>query len=392
MGAKISKRKGLTYYELSNPSLDELIRDNALEEIMVNGPDEPVFVYHREHGMCETNLVLSNNEIIEWINKVAMEADDIISEEKPFLDARLPDGSRLNATIPPATPNGPTITIRKFRENPLSIVDLILNNTLSSEAAAFLWELIEGERNYPMNLLIIGGAGAGKTTTLNVLTSFIPVDERIIVIEDTLELNFFDRKNVVRMESRAGVEHKKPITMNDLLINALRMRPDRIIVGEVRGPEAETLFNAMNVGHSAMGTLHANSPSECVSRLTNPPMNVPKNMLSLVDLIILCKKIRSPEGLKRRIGAIVEVQKSEVGVSFGELFVYNAKTDLLERTGVPCQKIDELSALSGVSKQRINKRIREKQEFLENLISEDKKEFKEVQEALMNYFDSSFES
>ncbi len=386
--ATITKKRGFYKYEVKNPSIEKFLKDPELEEIMVNRAGEPVFVYHAKHGMCETNLVMSEREIIEWINNAALEAGDVINEEKPFLDARLPDGSRLNATIPPATPNSPTITIRKFKQNPLSIVSLIQNSTLSSEAAAFLWEAVEGERNYPFNILVIGGAGAGKTTLLNILTSFIPKDERIVVIEDTLELNFFGRKNVVRMESKHAVANTRAITMNDLLINALRMRPDRLIVGEVRGPEAETLFNAMNVGHSAMGTLHANSPAECISRLTNPPMNVPKNMLGLMDFIIVCKKIRSPEGLKRRVSSIVEVQRSEIGISFSELFVYNAKTDKVESTNIPSGKIEELAKLCGKSRADINKEIKKKQNILEEMLSNGVVSFKDVLEVITEYYNS----
>ena len=262
-------------YIMDKPRLETLLDDPDLEEIMINGPDSHVFIYHKDHGMCETNLVMSEEKILNLIADIANKSADYINANKPFLNARLPDGSRFNATIPPATPWGPTVTIRKFRENPLSIVGLIELGTISENLAAFLWMCVEGERNYPMNILVIGGAGSGKTTTLNTLSAFIPEEDRIITIEDTLELNFYGRKNVIRIESIVGSETRKEITMNDLLQNALRMRPDRLIMGEVRGPEAESLFNAMNVGHSAMGTLHANSAGEAIARLTNPPMNVP---------------------------------------------------------------------------------------------------------------------
>lgn len=347
-------------YRMSKPNLDILLSDPELEEIMVNGPGYPVFIYHRKHGMCETNLKMSENDILDLISDIASRSNDYINENKPFLNARLPDGSRFNATIAPATPEGPTITIRKFRENPLSIVDLIWYGTMSSELAAFLWMAVEGERNYPLNVLILGGAGSGKTTTLNILSAFIPEEERIITVEDTLELNFYGRGNVVRMESISGSDVKKPVTMNDLLINALRMRPDRLIMGEVRGEEAESLFNAMNVGHSAMGTLHANSPNEAIARLTNPPMNVPKNMLPLIDLIVLEQKIRTPQGLKRRIISVAEVERSEVGVSFSEIFTHDPKTDRITRTDVPSQKEEKLAKLSGLTLSGLRKKNEEK--------------------------------
>lgn len=383
---KIIDEKPIKKYIMSEPSLDTLIKDPSLEEIMVNGPNLPVFVYHRDYGTCETNLVMNEDQILETILDIANKTNDHVDASKPFLDARLADGSRLNATIPPATPDGPTITIRKFKENPLSIVDLINLETVNMDLAAQLWLFVEGQKNYPLNMLIIGGAGGGKTTTLNVLSSFIPMEDRLVVIEDTLELSFPGRKNVIRMESRTGSKVGDEISMNDLLKNALRMRPDRIIMGEVRGPEAESLFNAMNIGHSAMGTLHANSPGECAARLTNPPMNVPENMLQLIDLILVQHKIRCPQGLKRRITSVVEVEKSEVGVSFSEIFSYNPKTDKVGRTDVPVGKDEKLADLSGMSITELKKDKEGKKMILEYLVKNKINSFAKVQEVIQRYY------
>lgn len=373
-------------YMMEDPSFNRLMEDSALEEIAVNKPGEYVYVFHRDHGRCRTNFKPNEEEIRAIINNAAEEATDYINKSKPFLDARLSDGSRLNATISPATPEGPTLTITKFRREPFSIVDLIDNGTLSSRAAAFLWTAVEGKRNYPLNILIIGGTGAGKTTTLNTLTSFIPRDERIACIEDTLELSFYERENIVRMESVPGTKSKDPITMNDLLINALRMRPDRLITGEVRDKEARSLFNAMNVGHSAMGTLHANSPSESISRLTNPPMDVPEDMLPLIDIIILQKKSIRDNGAFRRINTIVEVSKSEVGISFNELFMYNPQKDELERTNVPSKKLEKLADLSGTSLKEVQSENKKKMNFLNNLMREDIGNVHEVNKKIQRHY------
>ncbi len=375
-------------YKMSKPKLEILLQDPELEEIMINGPGEPVFVYHIKHGMCETNLKMDENTILQFVGNIAAQSNDYINESKPFLNARMPDGSRLNATISPATPQGPTVTIRKFKENPLSIVDLMDYGTLDSEVAAFLWMSVEGMRNYPLNVLVLGGAGSGKTTLLNVMAGFIPEDERVITIEDTLELNFYGRKNVVRMESTHGSDVRKAVTMNDLLINALRMRPDRLIVGEVRGEEAETLFNAMNIGHSAMGTLHANSPVEAVSRLTNPPLSVAPNMLPLIDLIILIQKIRTSNGLKRRIISIAEIEKSEVGVSFSEIFSYDPKTDTLHRTDVPSTKEEKLAKLSGISLGALRKKGYEKKMIIDSWKEKGTRNFHDIIEEIRDYYDS----
>lgn len=230
--------------------IDELIKDDNLEEIMIVGPKKPVYVFHREFEMMLTNIeFFSEQEIEELLNKIAREVGRRVDVASPLLDARLPDGSRVNATIPPASISGGTLTIRKFRQDPYSIVDLIRMGTISSEAAAFLWVAVEGMNTKPANILISGGTGSGKTTLLNVLASFIPDRERIITIEDTAELNL-PIKHWIRLESRPpGLEGTGELKMDILTKNSLRMRPDRIIVGEIRHEEAFTLFTAMNTGH-----------------------------------------------------------------------------------------------------------------------------------------------
>ncbi|MBI4210524.1 MAG: Flp pilus assembly complex ATPase component TadA [Candidatus Diapherotrites archaeon] len=230
--------------------IDFLIQDNKLEEIMVIGPNAPVYVFHRKYEMMVTNIEFtSDNEIQDLINRIARQVGRRVDISSPLLDARLPDGSRVNATMPPSTVQGSTLTIRKFRAEPYNVIDLIRNGTMNVEAAAFLWMCTDGMNTRPANILISGGTGSGKTTTLNVLASFIPESERIITIEDTAELNL-PLKHWIRMEARPpGLEGTGELTMDILTKNALRMRPDRIIVGEIRHDEAFTLFTAFNTGH-----------------------------------------------------------------------------------------------------------------------------------------------
>ncbi|MFA4907944.1 MAG: ATPase, T2SS/T4P/T4SS family, partial [archaeon] len=217
--------------------LSEMMRDPTLEEIMINSEDK-VFVFHKDFGMCKANTAFSNREeFLDLISRIANTVGRKFDSYNTFLDARLPDGSRANATYPTITPVSPTLTIRKFSQIPLSIIDLISNRTMNSELAAFLWAMVEGMRIEPMNLIVAGGTGCGKTTTLNALSTFIRANERIITIEDTLELDLGSRENWVQMESRPKTRDEIDVTMDDLLKNSLRMRPDRIIVGEVRGPE-----------------------------------------------------------------------------------------------------------------------------------------------------------
>jgi flagellar protein FlaI len=244
--------------------LDTLLKDDKLEEIMVIGPDRPVFIFHRDYEMMTTNIVFGNDaEIYAIIDRIAREVGRRVDIQNPLLDARLPDGSRVNATIRPVSLEGSTLTIRKFREEPFTVVDLISKSTVSVELAAYLWMAVDGLGAKPANILVSGGTGSGKTTTLNVLASFVPASERIITIEDTAELKL-PVEHWIRFETRPpSIEGTGEITMDTLVKNSLRMRPDRIIVGEVRHAEAFTLLTAINTGHDGcMGTVHANSASE----------------------------------------------------------------------------------------------------------------------------------
>ena len=275
--------------------IDSLLQDDELEEIMIIGINKPVFVYHRKYGMMKTNITYDDEqELTDLIDSMARQINRRIDKESPILDGRLSDGSRINATIPPVSADGPSLTIRKFKKDPLTIIDLINSKTISVELAAFLWLCIDGLGVKSANAIISGGTSSGKTTTLNALTSFINPKERIITIEDTLELQI-PHEHIIRMETRpSNVENKGELTMNDLVKNSLRQRPDRIIVGEVRAQEAITLFTALNTGHSGFGTLHSNSARETITRLTTEPMSVPKIMIQAIDFIIMQKRIYTP--------------------------------------------------------------------------------------------------
>lgn len=231
--------------------LDPLVRDDNLEEVMVIGTRRPVYVWHRKFYMCKTNIFFDDErEILNIIERIARQVGRRIDQQTPLLDARLPDGSRVNATIRPVSLDGPTLTIRKFKKDPLTIIDLLKYGTFNLEVASLLWIFIDGLGVKPANVLVAGGTGSGKTTTLNALAMFIPPSERVISIEDTAELQL-PIEHWVRLETRPpNIEGRGEITMDDLVKNTLRMRPDRIIVGEVRGPEARTMFTAMNTGHN----------------------------------------------------------------------------------------------------------------------------------------------
>ena len=333
-------------------AIDPLIQDDELEEIMIIGTGKPIFVYHRQYGMMKTNLQFDNEgELRDLIDSIARQINRRIDQESPILDGRLMDGSRINATIPPVSADGPSLTIRKFRRDPLTIIDLINSRTISLDLAGFLWLCIDGLGVKSANAIISGGTSSGKTTTLNALSAFINPNERIITIEDTLELQI-PHEHVIRMETRpANVEGKGELTMNDLVKNSLRQRPDRIIVGEVRADEAITLFTALNTGHSGFGTLHSNDARETITRLTNEPMSVPEIMIQAIDFIIMQNRIYTPSGVSfRRISEVAEVVGMEEGtVQLNKIFQWNPERDTIDKIGITSNTLRQIATLSGKS-------------------------------------------
>jgi len=358
--------------------LEFLLKDDLLEEVMVIGTNKPVYVFHREFGMCKTNIIFrTDKEIINIARRIAYFVDRRIDQQCPILDARLADGSRVNAVIPPIALEGPHITIRKFKKNPLTIIDLIKFGTMSPEVAAFLWLIVDGMFAYPANIIVAGGTGSGKTTTLNILGCFIPVERRIISIEDVAELQL-PLKHWIREETRPkSIEGTGEITMDDLLKAALRQRPDAILVGEIRGSEAKTLFTAMNTGHQGcMGTVHANSARETIIRLKSPPMNVPTIMLTALNFIVMQQRILYKGRFVRRISEIAELAGMEGDTPrLNIVYRWHAEDDEIVRTDVAIHFLEELTRYTGLSTNEILDELEERKEFIEYLVkkAEDEK-------------------
>jgi len=293
--------------------LETLLADEHVSEIMVNGP-EKVFV-ERKGKITKTNIIFENNEhVMKVIDRIVSPLGRRVDESSPYVDARLPDGSRVNAIIPPLALNGPTLTIRKFEKDPLTIDDLIRFGSLSPEVAEFLKACVMGR----LNMVVSGGTGSGKTTLLNVLSSFIPNDERIVTVENAAELQL-RQEHVVTLESRpANIEGKGEVTIRDLVINTLRMRPDRVVVGECRGGETLDMLQAMNTGHDgSLTTAHANSPRDMLSRLETmclmagmdlPVRAIREQVASAIDLIVQQARMRDGS---RKIVNVTEVQGME---------------------------------------------------------------------------------
>lgn len=265
--------------------IEILLKDSQIEEVVVNCAKEPVWVYHKKFAWLKTNVIIPNEaRIRHFSTMIGRDVNKEISTLNPLMDAHLLTGDRVNATLEPISTFGNTITIRKFATEPWTITDFLRLKTVDYETAALIWLCMQNE----LSLIIAGGTGSGKTSMLNVIASFLPPNQRVVSIEDTRELQLPNTLHWVPLETRlANPEGKGGITMLDLIINSLRMRPDRIIMGEIRREkEAETLFEAVHTGHSCYATFHANDALETITRLTNPPINIPKLVLPAIAGIV----------------------------------------------------------------------------------------------------------
>ncbi|MBQ4283963.1 MAG: CpaF family protein [Lachnospira sp.] len=300
--------------------LQELLDDDNVTEIMINGYKN-IFI-ERQGRISRWNKEFENSQKLQDIaHRIAALSNRLVNESVPIVDTRLSDGSRVNIVLSPIAIDGPVITIRKFYEIPLTMEKLIEMNSISKEAAAFLKDAV----NARYNIFISGGTGSGKTTFLNILSDYIPKDERVITIEDSAELKLHDISNLVRLEARnANVEGKNAVTIRDLLKSSLRMRPDRIIVGEVRGEETMDMIQAMNTGHDgSLSTGHANSPTDMLSRLETmvlmgmdmPLKAIRQQIASAIDIVVHLGRLRDKS---RRVLQIVEVE----GLKNGEYSIH----------------------------------------------------------------------
>ena len=348
----------LMQYTLGLGDLEPFLHDEKLEEIVVNGSNSSVWVYHKDHGWCTTNVRIGDEKAIgDYASAIGRRVGRQINLLNPLMDARLVTGDRVNSTLFPISTNGNTITIRKFSRNPWTPPRFIQSGTISAEVMALLWLGISNE----MSILVSGGTGSGKTSFLNGLSNLFPPSQRVISIEDTREINLPSFLQWVPLSTRlANPEGKGQVEILDLLVNSLRMRPDRIVVGEVRRKrEAEILFEAMHTGHSVYATLHADNTDQTISRMINPPIDIKQSVIGALDLIVVQYR-------NRRTGVRKTFEVAEVDEEGNAKVIYrwNPKTDKLE-------KINELDALgkklalyTGMSVKEINKDIAERAKIL----------------------------
>lgn len=325
----------ITYYAIRDfvylGKIEPLLRDHMIEEISCDGVDIPLYIWHREYESVPTNIKFeSAAELDNFARKLAYVSGKHVSMADPIIDAALPDGSRINLTLGnEITKNGSTFTIRRFRADPITIIDLIKFGTISKEIAAFMWYLVEKRAT----MIVSGGTASGKTTTLNALSSFIVPGQKVVSIEDTHELNL-PHENWIPSVSRQNFTTSAKIgeiTQFDLLRAALRQRPDIIIVGETRGREAHTLFQAMATGHGGFSSLHADSVDAALTRLTSAPMEVPKALISnSLDVMTLQLKLRMGDKSVRRIirvSEIGELNEKTGEIQTNDVFRWDPKTD-----------------------------------------------------------------
>lgn len=363
--------------------IEYLINDRSLEEVVIMSSKEPIRVYHKKYGWLITNLQIEREDIIaNYSNIIARRVGRQITVLSPLLDAHLVTGDRVNSILYPISTKGNTITIRKFARDPYTVIDLIKNKTLDLETTALLWIAVE----YEMNVIISGGTASGKTVILNSCMPFIPPNHRIISVEDTRELMLPEFLYWCPLVTRIpNPEGKGEVSMLDLLMNSLRMRPDRIILGEMRREaEAMVLFEAMHTGHSVYATLHADSASETISRLVNPPLNVPANLLKTVNLNVVMFRDRR-KGI-RRVYQIAEFECEGDTASANVLYRWNSETDTLMKHAQSSRFFENITKNTGMTRKELEKNMENKKKILTWLMNKNIRDLNSFGKVINYYY------
>jgi flagellar protein FlaI len=383
----------LTYYIIRDfigyGKIDPLMRDPLIEDISTDGVNIPVYVWHRLYESLPTNITFTDAaELDSFVVRLAYLAGKNISIAAPILDASLPEGSRIQLTYGrEVTRRGSTFTIRRFRSDPLTISDIITFNTISSEMAAYLWYLIE----HRASVLVSGGVASGKTTMLNCLSMFIKPEMKIVSVEDTQEINLPHENwipSVVRAGFKGNERQSGTITLFDLLKAAVRQRPDYIIVGEVRGEEAYTLFQAMATGHLGMCTIHAESAEAVINRLESEPMNIPKPLIAMTNVILVMERTEVDGKPARRVSDATEVKGFEPRsneVLTEEVFHWNPKVDKFVSSG-NSTLLEKHMKKKGLTEQDIKRELKYRKTVLEWMVKQGIRHHNEVAKIIREYY------
>jgi len=368
--------------------IDALMHDHMIEDISCDGYNVPIYVWHREYESIPTNIVFEDEkELDSFVIRLAYLSGRHISIANPILDASLQDGSRIQLTLgKEVTRKGSTFTIRRFRADPLTIPDLISFNTLSSEMAAWFWFIIEKKAN----ILIGGETASGKTTTLNSLSAFIPPDHKIITIEDTPELNL-PHQNWIPSVARIGfgpAGSTAEITLFDLLKAAMRQRPDYVIVGEVRGKEAFTLFQAMATGHGGLSSIHCDSVVSAINRLESEPMNVPRSLILTLNVIAMQTRVKLVKKIARRLAHVAEIVGMDPvskEILLNDVYKWDPVKDSFTYSGrsILLEKIIERF---GLSEDKVKQELERRKTVLEWMVKNKIRRFNEVGKVIRDYY------
>jgi len=369
--------------------IDPLMKDPMIEDISADGVQIPIYVWHRDYESLPTNILFKNSEELNsFIVRLAYLARKNISLAMPILDASLPDGSRIQMTYGnEITRRGSTFTIRRFRVDPLTISDLISLGTISSEMAAFFWYAIENRAS----ILVAGGVASGKTTTLNCFSMFIKPGLKLVSVEDTAELNL-PHENWIPSVARIGFGDTRKgdgtITLYDLLRAAVRQRPDYLIVGEVRGEEAYTLFQAMATGHLGMGTIHGESASSVIHRLESEPMNIPKPLLTMIDAITVQLRTEvngKPARRTRAVTEIVGLDPKTRELVTNEVYWWNARDDTFEYSG-HSHILEEKMKRKGLDEKEVLEELNKRKTVLDWMVKKGIRKYTDVVSVIRDYY------
>jgi flagellar protein FlaI len=386
-----SKNKLLYYIVRDNLGLgkiDPLGHDQWIEDISCDGVGVPIYIWHRRYESIPTNVKFETaDELDAFALRLAYLCGSHVSIAKPMLDATMPDGSRINLTYgSEITSRGSTFTIRKFRLDPFTVTDIVNFNTFSKEMAAYFWYAVENR----VSILVAGGIAAGKTTALNCLSMFIKPDLKIVSIEETRELNL-PHENWIPAFTRTsfGISTgTAEITLFDLLKASLRQRPDYIIVGEIRGAEAYTLFQAVSTGHLGMSTIHAESVEAAVYRLESAPMNIPRTLIAGVDIFLVMKRVEYDGKPARRVvtaSEIVGLDPRSGEILTNEIFKWNSNTDTFEYTG-RSYILEKIAEKKGISVEQANEEIQRRMALIDWLAKKNIRNYKDVSRMIRSYY------
>jgi flagellar protein FlaI len=366
--------------------VDALMHDKRIEDISCDGYDVPVYLYHQRYQDIRTNISFREEELDSFVTRLAQHSGKHISVENPIVSTTLSGGSRAELTLGrEVTRKGSTFTVRKFSEDPFTPVDLIRSGTFSVEEIAYLWLAIQ----HGKSLIFAGGTASGKTTSMNAVSMFIPPRSKVVSIEDTPEIQL-SHENWVGTVTREGVDEQGRVDMYTLLRSALRHRPEYIIVGEVRGEEAMTLFQAMNTGHTTYSTIHADSVQTVINRLENPPINVPRSMMEALDIVsvqLLTRKEGGDERIRRtrELTEIVGIDSRTGDINSNQLFDWDAAGDEVRRRG-DSTVVDEISDRIGVSRNEILVELNNREKFLRSMVDDGVDDYREFTSRVRDYY------